>query len=424
MKKKLSLLMVIYLSAIVANAQHWTETILHDHYTLSIDNLLLPAGNRTPGEIVWNWESVLCYDDQNALSYRYTQTFDTQGRVLEQQVEKRTEATWGNYIKITFAWLNGTLISGTTAMWTGSAWQDVIRIKQTTDGQHRVTMEVIEKYSAGNWVNDARRNYSYTFGDKKLQVLQENWKNNAWINDYKNDYAYDNNGFLKTITNQFSDNGGPWENGMRLNYTCNAQGYWLEMTMDSYETGSWQPVGKVTYANDAEGNIITELFASKVGNSWVNEMKMSYTCVEGNTLTGKNETLSGVTWIPLETTSYIYKNHEYLLLMTDPVYRWEASYIGFIVGMEETGADDFITVYPNPANDVITITGLEESGEISDVQWYESNGNRINANGTLHIGITGTPRYLMNTQGLANGIHLLKIRTNRGVMTKKVIIQH
>ena len=128
MRKKLSLLIVIYLSAIVANAQHWTETILHDHYTLSIDNLLLPAGNRTPGEIVWNWESVLCYDDQNALSYRYTQTFDTQGRVLEQQVEKRTEATWGNYIKITFAWLNGTLISGTTAMWTGSAWQDVIRI--------------------------------------------------------------------------------------------------------------------------------------------------------------------------------------------------------------------------------------------------------------------------------------------------------
>lgn len=113
------LLTLFCMSAIFAQAQMWPGIKSGNNPLLSLENQVFLAGTTGPLETGWNWESVLCYDDQNVLSYRYTQTFNAQGDMLTQLIEKQTGNVWTNYIRVTFSWLGGTLISGTTAMWTG-----------------------------------------------------------------------------------------------------------------------------------------------------------------------------------------------------------------------------------------------------------------------------------------------------------------
>jgi|GEM_PF-3043726 len=443
MRRTIHMLILLCMSAFFAEAQMWPGIKSGNNPLLSLENKVFLAGTTGPLETGWNWESVLCYDDQNVLSYRYTQTFDAQGHMLTQFIEKQTGNVWTNYIRVTFSWLGGTLISGTTAMWTGSAWQDAARITEAYDGQHRVNQEVVERNSAGIWINDARRNYSYTFGSKKLQMLQENWENNAWINDFKNDYVYDLNGYLKTINNQFFNDEGVWENNMRLNYTCDAQGHWLEMIMDYYDFGNWAAVGRITYTTDTQGNILGEMFASKVGNSFVNEMKKTYTCDNyGNSITGKSEALSGITWVPDEASSYIYKNQDYLLLFTDPIYRWEATYKAIPLGMEEPMVSSF-SFYPNPADDILTIQIPGNSNGWQNIQLFDMHGREVNTAGVLDsgsvIGSSGTGssvgamgssgnrgsgNYTINTSALTNGLYFITIYTEKQATTQKIVVCH
>lgn len=431
MRRIMLLLTLFCMSAFFAQAQMWPGIKSGNNPLLPMENQVFLAGITVPMETSWNWESVLCYDDQNVLIQRYTQTFDAQGHALTQLVENQSGKGWVNYMLVTFAYQDGVLISGITAMWNGTAWQDVIKISETYDGQHRVSREVIEKYSGGVWSNNTRRNYSYTATGKMLLMLQEHWKNNAWINEMRNDYVYDINGHRQSVTVQFSDEGGPWENGARLNYTCDVNGNWLEMIMDSYETGSWVVAGRITYTNDTQGNILAEMYASKVGSSWVNELRKAYTCDSyGNILTGKNEAFVGVSWVPEETSSYIYKKQEYLLLLSDPLYRYEATYKVIPLGMEEPMVKSF-SVYPNPADDIITFQVPDNGDRLLEVRMYDVHGREVTSVGAMGSsgamgpsGNRGSGNYTIDTGALANGLYFISISNEGQTTTQKVVVNH
>jgi len=75
--------------------------------------------------------------------------------------------------------------------------------------------------------------------------------------------------------------------------------------------------------------------------------------------------------------------------------------------------EDYITVYPNPAKDELRI----ENGElrIENVEIFDIYGRKI-----LHSPLSIL--HSIDVSGLTNGIYFVKIATERGIITKKIVI--
>ncbi|MEN8137075.1 MAG: DUF2961 domain-containing protein [Bacteroidota bacterium] len=69
-----------------------------------------------------------------------------------------------------------------------------------------------------------------------------------------------------------------------------------------------------------------------------------------------------------------------------------------------------ISVYPNPANDYISVKGLE--GKVNNIQIFDLGGREVF--------ISNSSEYI-NISGLNNGVYLIKVNTETGYFTKKII---
>jgi len=90
---------------------------------------------------------------------------------------------------------------------------------------------------------------------------------------------------------------------------------------------------------------------------------------------------------------------------------------------EETGIkpitndESQITVYPNPTNGELRI----ENGElrINNVEVYDIMGKKLSS----HPLIITSSNHLIDISNLSAGVYFLKITTEKGIVTKKIIKQ-
>lgn len=72
-----------------------------------------------------------------------------------------------------------------------------------------------------------------------------------------------------------------------------------------------------------------------------------------------------------------------------------------------------LTYYPNPVSDVLTITS-EQQGTL---EMYNAAGRRI-------FTTTFNNEAIVNTSALPNGLYILRLRTEQGLQTARIIVQH
>ena len=110
-----------------------------------------------------------------------------------------------------------------------------------------------------------------------------------------------------------------------------------------------------------------------------------------------------LTWCHFNTTD-MYK----LLLDSVQVYHMPA---GFVPMQKK----ESIVVYPNPANEKISVSGQFENAEI---QISTITGKEIYRNPDF------SKKTILDVSGFENGIYILKVITNEGELSKKVVIAH
>lgn len=375
------------------------------------------SGAQVPsGSMVWKWETVICYNDQEAVIERLTQSFDENGLAVSQLSEKKSGSAWINDIRVSFTNdIHGRTVTALTGLWQSGSWVDLTRLTIAYDAAGRIFMESVEKNQSGSWADYVKRTYGYDGLGRKLSMLQERSIGGVWANDLRTTYTYIAN--VITVVTEYSDDGNPWEIGGRFTFTCDQYGNYLELLMESWENNQWLNGAKVEYTNDAEGNILSEWGYNPFGNGWVSDSRKIYTYdSNGNAITGKTEQYSAGAWQPDMATSYIYQKKEYILILNIPVYRYEATYRGFPLGMEEKRALSF-SIYPNPATDFVTIDGLKNNNETPVVCLTDNLGKQVR---------TLTPdqdQIQIDISGLESGLYLLSVSTTEGCATKKLIIQ-
>jgi len=86
-----------------------------------------------------------------------------------------------------------------------------------------------------------------------------------------------------------------------------------------------------------------------------------------------------------------------------------------VIGIKENDLDNKINIYPNPTTGELRI----ENGElrIKDVEVFDVYGRKISS----HHLITSSSNHLINISHLPAGIYFVKITTDKGIITKKLI---
>lgn len=88
------------------------------------------------------------------------------------------------------------------------------------------------------------------------------------------------------------------------------------------------------------------------------------------------------------------------------------------LGINENQFLDNITVYPNPAKDFIVINSIDFDGELNQINLINIQGQNIFTTNTSNQSkIINLP-----LNNFSEGIYMLKLFTNKGVLTKKIII--
>jgi hypothetical protein len=74
-----------------------------------------------------------------------------------------------------------------------------------------------------------------------------------------------------------------------------------------------------------------------------------------------------------------------------------------------------VTIYPNPASDKIKVTGAFENVQ---VQLFTTDGR------LAYKSAKETKQTNINVSRLVNGVYILKINSQKGIITKKINVSH
>jgi len=368
------------------------------------------------GPMIWKWDTVICYNEQDAVMERLSQSFDDNGYALSQLIEEQSGSAWVNVSRVIYTNdPGGRITTALTETWQANTWVASLRVLITYDASGHIVLESVERYQGGLWGAYVKRSYGYDGSGRKLSMLQQRWAGGIWENDLKTTYAYNAN--INTVLFEYSDDGNPWQLGGRFTYTCDLNGNYIGLLIESFEENNWQSSFKVDYTNDTDGNIISEWAYAPSGNEWVSDSRKTYTYDNyGNVISGENERWDAGAWLPDMQTSYLYCKKEYMLLLNVPVYRYEATYRGFPLGTEELQHMNF-RLYPNPATDFVTIEFMNNDNDVPVITLHDHLGRPVN------VRELDQNQTRLDVRGLPAGLYLISVKTNEGSATRKLILQ-
>ena len=331
--------------------------------------------------------------------------------------------------------------------WTNGNWQNSMTLSNTYDSNQYLTNYLIKTWdtNSNTWKNSNQYNYVNNSLGNPTQLIIQNWDvSNTWVNSQKYVYTYNSNN--KIITNLIQTwTNGNWQNSMTLSNTYDSNQYLTNYLIKTWDTNSntWKNSNQYNYVNNSLGNS-TQLIIQNwdVSNTWVNSQKYVYTYNSNNKkITNLIQTWTNGNWQNSMTLSNTYDSNQYLtnyLIKTwdtnsntwknsnqynyvnnslgNPtqliIQNWDVSntwvnsqkytynYVPAL-SVENFNFEKRIIAYPNPANDIITIT---TSNDNESVFYIIDQSGKIIKSGILSMVDTN-----INIEALPKGIYFIKI---------------
>jgi len=139
------------------------------------------------------------------------------------------------------------------------------------------------EFTNENWGEFSRELTTYVIGlrdEYVLEVLYEDWIDEAWLNEHKDVYTYDGNSYaIEILTLTWEDNTSTWQNSLKMVMTNNVQGYPTEMIYQMWEptTQVWMDMMMISYTYDANWNMTEMLNQMWYGTEWINGSRYTMT---------------------------------------------------------------------------------------------------------------------------------------------------
>ena len=210
-----------------------------------------PADQKSlrPVDTQWNFDTIVVSDTLN-FSDRRTRTYDTEGRILTEQLEIYNPAAWVAYCRYRYLY----------------------------DNHGRAINVFFDLWQGGQWWNDFRDTYTYDARGNILTYLEESWNGGNWVNSDRIMNTYDNgrNLLIETQEQQWF---GEWDNLQKKIYTWNSSGELDSLLSQSWQDSTWNGHELHIYTYNGSGKIILDLwkYIFWIGSDWLNGYLNSYT---------------------------------------------------------------------------------------------------------------------------------------------------
>jgi hypothetical protein len=342
------------------------------------------------------------------------------------------------------AWLNSSLTTNTYDVsgyltnsldqtWDipSTSWVNTFQTKYTNNPDGTVLQTIYQTWAGGGWLDYSRSTNTYNTAKKVLTTISETklgliWQNSTKIiNTYDGSTGYLNNTLKQTwdiISSTFKTNGQTnytnnpdgtvsqsvdqtgdgitWTNLSRVLYTYTS-GKFLTIVSDIWTAGNWLHSSMETYTYDGTGKltlVLSQLWDTGL-NNWKDDTRSSYTYnLDGTTNIVTTQKYDGVsTWNNTNRVTFGY------------------SPATAIPELAKEAAD--LSIYPNPATDVIRI----ESGKSIHGSTYSITdqagkivlkGKLIDENPSIDISTLPTGIYFLYFgEGSRNSYKVIKNRS-------------
>lgn len=293
---------------------------------------------------------------------------------------------------------DGTVQQIVTQTWDAglSLWDDATRTTFTYNASKKVLTMTSELWLTAFWQNFSKNTYTYDVSGYLTNTLFQNWDllSSSWKNFNQSNYSNNPDGTASQVTIQLWDGVSSWTNSQRYTYTYNTSKKVLTKLTEMWISGNWQNSTMETNSYDINGYLINELTQSwdQLSSTWKNQSQNNYSNnPDGTTHQEISQTWDGVSaWINNERMTYTY---------------------GTVTGYADLSEDSDLTIYPNPAHEIITIhANISTPGlgyVISDFSGREILSGRLNGETTT-----------LNINQLANGVYYFHV----GERYKKTLI--
>jgi hypothetical protein len=289
------------------------------------------------------------------------------------------------------------------------------------DGKDSVIYTASWKPSTMTYDVFGRALFTYSAAGKLEEIVGSSWQgpSSTWAPRSKTTYTYDSNGYLSAETlYEYNNSLNDWEAYYRTLYTRNAQGQVLVEVYQEWKGGyypnMWNNVYRGFYGYDAYGNIV-EVVSSDF-EPWYNQWTTSFKSVHLYDLTMQAKKL--LLPVPVEKGSF--NSRDFSFRVNKPTVTLGYNYIqnnwvstgdsviyfysDFNVGMQKPAHQNTISVFPNPVNDILKISGIEPGAVPADVTVFDLSGRVILRQQLLSNEL--------NLSGLHPGVFVVEINQN------------
>jgi hypothetical protein len=242
---------------------------------------------------------------------------------------------------------------------------------------------------------DLYNQYLYMYsGGLLAEVLVQEW-NGTWNDTQRFIYEYDNaEHLIKDLTQTWT--GSDWYNSMQNLYSYNPSGMITQRLYQTYSASAWVNNRSYDYVYDNNNNRIEFTYKRwdiTTGLLTGASYKYLYT-VDGNNLNTETIYQNWNTDIPDWANNY--KRFQYYSLHQ-------------VFGLDQAQGDE-IVIYPNPATSALSIAGIKGLYRVSV----------YSISGKLVLDCKGTANQI-DISGLSPGIYLVKILTQKGIITDSFV---
>ncbi len=322
-----------------------------------------------------------------------TNTYNASNRITQSIYQRFNEQTnqLVNDDKSTYAYTNGRLSAVESQEWLNSSWVNSYKIVVNYNANNLPITILFYDWQNSQWVNDEQTTYEYNANNKLSTTTNQEWTNSQWVNSSKTLYVYNANNKLIT------ERGAKWDvfnnvwtetGARRTDYVYDATGNRLSRT----ESGNYNYKTEYTYDTASLMSSFAHPFKDKTGLDNVFEdfphvnKLLTNRGLSLNTTTNSFELSS--------RTTYNYSSA--IALSTEKLEKAEAT----------------ISVYPNPAQDVLFIKNLNNL-EIDKVTITDISGKKI----LEQVG----HKTAINIESLAVGMYVLEVMSAGNRVVEKFV---
>lgn len=113
--------------------------------------------------------------------------------------------------------------------------------KQYSYAGSNVTEYVLAKWNGGNWVNEERYEYQYDANDNVIVNTSYSWSNGTWVNDKRHTYKYDaNDNVLEDVTYYWNSNNSAFVEKKKEVREYNSQQLPVQLTTYTWGGSNWE----------------------------------------------------------------------------------------------------------------------------------------------------------------------------------------